>query len=83
MKDSGRKWGENMPENKNSKAKIAANNKYVAKAYDEIKVRVPKGDKDRIKVHADSRNESVNGFIKRAIDETMERDGSTASADDL
>ena len=80
MKDSGRKWGENMPENKNSKAKIAANNKYVAKAYDEIKVRVPKGDKDRIKAHADSRNESVNGFIKRAIDETMERDGSGDNA---
>ena len=80
MKDSGRKWGENMPENKNSKAKIAANNKYVAKAYDEIKVRVPKGDKDKIKAHADSRNESVNGFINKAITEKMERDGSGDNA---
>ena len=27
-----------------------------------------------VKKHADSRSESVNGFIKRAIDEAMERD---------
>lgn len=27
-----------------------------------------------IKTHADSRAESVNGFIKRAIDEAIERD---------
>ena len=48
--------------------------RYNAKTYDEIKVRVKKGEKDKIKAHADSRNESLNGFIKRAIDETMERD---------
>lgn len=29
---------------------------------------------NQVKNHADSRNESLNGFIKRAIDETMERD---------
>lgn len=27
-----------------------------------------------IKAHAESRGESVNGFVKRAIDETMKRD---------
>lgn len=27
-----------------------------------------------IKAHADGRGETVNGFIKRAINETMERD---------
>lgn len=27
-----------------------------------------------VKKHADSRSESVNGFIKRAINETLERD---------
>ena len=51
-----------------------ANEKYNAKAYDEIKVRVFKGEKDTIKAHAESRGESLNGFIKRAIDETIERD---------
>lgn len=42
--------------------------------YDEIKVRVEKGRKADIKAHADSLGESVNSFIGRAIDETMERD---------
>ena len=48
--------------------------KYNAKSYDEIKVRVFKGNKDIIKAHAESKGESINGFIKRSIDETMERD---------
>ena len=30
--------------------------------------------------HADSRNESVNGFINKAITEKMERDGSGDNA---
>ena len=29
---------------------------------------------DAIKAHAENNAETVNGFIKRAIDETMERD---------
>ena len=45
-----------------------------AKAYDEIKVRVFKGDKEKVKAHAENQGESLNGFIKRAIDETMKRD---------
>lgn len=49
-------------------------NKYIAKAYDRINILVPKGGKDTIKAHAEARGESVNGFVKRAIDETMERD---------
>ena len=48
--------------------------RYNAKAYDEIKVRVDKGHKVEIQAHAASLGESVNGFIGRAIDETMERD---------
>lgn len=59
---------------KNSKAKIQANNRYTAKAYDRINLTVPKGDKDKIKAHAESIGESVNGFINRAIEETMDRD---------
>lgn len=42
--------------------------------YDEIKVRVPKGEKETIQAHAEAHSESVNGFINRAISETMERD---------
>ena len=42
--------------------------------YDRINLTVPKGQKDVIRAHAEARGESVNGFIGRAIDETMERD---------
>lgn len=59
-----------------SKAQQKATNKYISKAYDRINLTVPKGHKAEIKAHADSQKESVNGFINRAIDETMERDNS-------
>ena len=58
-----------------SKAQQRAVAKYMKENYDEIKIRIVKGEKDRIKAHAEQRSESVNGFIKRAIDETIERDG--------
>ncbi|MCI8595003.1 MAG: ribbon-helix-helix protein, CopG family [Oscillospiraceae bacterium] len=41
---------------------------------DRINLTVPKGRKDEIKAHAERRGESVNAFIKRAIDETIERE---------
>ena len=66
---------EEMAENKNSRARIEANNRYNAKAYDRINVAVPKGRKDIIKAHAEKNGESVNGFVNRAINETMQRDG--------
>ena len=56
---------------KNSYASIK---RYQDKVYDKVLVRLPKGKKDTLQAHAEARGESVNGFIKRAIDETMERD---------
>lgn len=56
------------------KANQRAVNKYVKNNYDRINVTMPKGRKDEIKAHAEGRGESVNAFINRAIDETMERD---------
>ena len=50
-------------------------NRYMAKAYDRISLIVPKGQKDLIQAHAEAQGESTNGFINRAISETMERDG--------
>ncbi len=58
-----------------SKAQQKAVSKYTKKNYDEIKVRVKKGRREIIKTHAAAHGESVNGFIDRAIDETMQRDG--------
>lgn len=57
-----------------SKAQQKAVSKYMKENYDEIKVRVDKGRKAQIKAHADQRGESVNGFINRAVGETMARD---------
>lgn len=58
-----------------SKAQQKAVQKYVKANYDRQEVTMPKGKKAAVKAHAESRGESVNGFINRAIDETMERDG--------
>lgn len=56
------------------KTSSVAKDKYNAKAYDEIKVRVFKGRKETIQAHAESRNESVNAFISRAIENQMAQD---------
>lgn len=61
-------------ENRNSEARIRANNRYNAKAYDRINIAVPKGEKDIISEHAKKNGESLNAFANRAIRETMERD---------
>lgn len=57
-----------------SKAQQAAVHKYVKANYDRIEVTVPKGKKSQIKNHAEDNGESVNAFIVRAVDETMNRD---------
>jgi len=57
-----------------SKPQTKASNKYNAKAYDRIALQVKKGQKEVIKVHAEQHGESLNGFINRAIKETIERD---------
>lgn len=57
------------------KTSTASKAKYNAKAYDEIKVRVRKGEKDEIKVFAASRGLSLNEFITTAILEAMNRAG--------
>lgn len=57
------------------KASTKAQNKYILKAYDRINLTVPKGDKDKIKAHAqDYDGGSVNAFINRAIAEQIKRD---------
>ena len=58
-----------------SKAQQKAVAKYEAKAYDKALLRLPKGRLDEIKAHAEAQGQSVNGFIGRAIVETMARDG--------
>jgi uncharacterized protein (DUF1778 family) len=54
--------------------KTAYKNQWQKENVDRINLTVPKGKKDIIKAHADARGESVNGFINRAVDETLERE---------
>lgn len=67
-------WNEKMKPKKTGKAATRAKNKYNAANYERIPLDVPKGYKDIIKEHVKTTNESVNGFIKRAIQEAMARD---------
>ena len=57
-----------------TKAQQKAVNKYMATNYDRINLTVPKGQKEEIKAHAESMGESVNGFINRAINQTIAKD---------
>ena len=57
-----------------SKAQQKAVTKYVKSKYDRFGLTMPKGNLDAIKAHAEAHGESVNGFINRAISETIERD---------
>lgn len=59
---------------KNKTDAIAYQNRYIVKTYDRINLTVPKGEKEVIRLHAESRGEKMNSFIQRAIKETMKRD---------
>ncbi len=52
--------------------------KYNAANYDRVELRLPKGKKSPVQAHAEDQGESLNAFINRAIDETMERDNAAA-----
>ena len=58
------------------KASIA----YAKKSLKRIPLDVQKEKYDQIKVSADTAGETVNGYIKRAIDERMERDQKSTPA---
>lgn len=56
-----------------SEAQRKATDKYLEK-FEELRARVPKGRKAEIKAHAESRGESINGFINRAIETVMQQE---------
>lgn len=64
-----------MPKEKEkSFDKIAYNNNFNAEKYDRVSLMIPKGEKEAIKEHAAKAGESLNGFINRAIGETIVKD---------
>lgn len=69
-----------MPEEKKNtykgqtEARRRASSKYLKETVEDVRIRVPKGQKEIIKTHAENNGESMNQFVIRAINETMERD---------
>ena len=60
-----------------SEAQKRAIAKWQKEKVDEVKFRVPKGERALIQEHAKEQGESTTAFIKRAIREAMERDNAT------
>lgn len=56
-----------------------AQQKYMEK-FSVARVRMPRDNYERVQAHAEALGESVNGFINRAISETIERDNSASGA---
>lgn len=54
--------------------KTAYQNGWINRARDRINLNVPKGEKEQYTAHAAARGESLNGFIRRAVLETMQRE---------
>lgn len=53
------------------KAATQAKDKYNAKVYEDIRVRVPKGEKERIRAYAEGQGESINSLIWRLLEQEM------------
>lgn len=65
------------------KTSNAVKDRYNAKTYDDIRLRVPKGEKEKIQAFAEAQGETVNGFINRLIAEAMGVDKTAEAAEDL
>lgn len=57
-----------------TEAQKRARNKWLSEKTEELKFRVPKGNKARIQEHAKKLGVSTNAFIYRAVNEAIERD---------
>lgn len=68
---------------KNSEARIRANNKYNAKAYDTIQLRVKKGERDLLQAYLKPKEQSLNGFINSCMSYCIENDVDTQASKPL
>lgn len=59
-----------------SEAQLKASKKYISEKLDEIRFRVPKGEREMLKRHAEKMGESLNKFLYRAVKEAIEKDNS-------
>ena len=56
-----------------TEAQLRASRKYHEK-FDDLRIRVPAGEKEIIDQHARTMGESTNSFVRRAIAEAIQRD---------
>lgn len=66
-----------------SKAQQKAVSKYMKANYDEIKIRIPKGQKEVVQAFAQERGESVNALIWGLLQEAMGADKTAEGTDNL
>ena len=66
-----------MPQ-KYTEARKDGNRRWDSANLDRLSIALPKGSREVIKAAADRAGQSVNGYIKQAIDERMERDKEAA-----
>ncbi len=57
-----------------TEAQKRAIEKWNREKVDDLRIRVPKGQREVIREHAASQGETINAFVFRAISETIERD---------
>ncbi len=51
--------------------------KYISKAYDQVSLRIPKGERERYKAHAESKGTSLNALIIELLEEDIKKSGSS------
>ena len=65
-----------MPEK--TEAQKRAQKAYIGK-FARVELRMTQEKREAVQAHAEAHSESVNGFINRAIEETMERDNAVSA----
>lgn len=58
-----------------SKAQNKATQKYSAKAYDQIKIVVKKGSREKYNAHAAARGKSLNALIVELLEQDIKENG--------
>jgi len=64
--------GDNMAYSKSSNKAVQ---QYIKKAYDQVSLRVPKGQREKIQEHAEREGKSLNSYILQLIEKDMEKSG--------
>ena len=59
------------------KTSVEVKERYNKKVYEDIRLRVKKGQKEMIQAHAESIGKSINGYIVDLIEDDMKKENST------